>query len=60
MIEGTCGARAAKCLCIKSEDHVENGDDVHACDPKSCGGSWRGDMEGGDFEPVTFPLLGAL
>ena len=51
-----CEATAARCKCIKPADHVADGDDIHACDPYECGGSWRGVM-GQDFEPVTFPLI---
>lgn len=52
---GTCGATAYRCRCIKAAGHVEDGDDVHGCDPDECGGSWRGSEEADDFAPVTFP-----
>lgn len=49
-----CGEEAARCRCVKESGHIEAGDLVHACVP-GCGGSWTGDHDGDDFEPVTFP-----
>jgi len=51
-----CGAKVACCVCVKPEGHVGAGDEIHACDPEACGGSWRGEWP--DFTPVTFPLIG--
>lgn len=50
-----CGAAASRCVCVKAPGHVEAGDDVHACVPGECGGSWRGSEDADDFAPVTFP-----
>ena len=50
-----CDATAAKCQCIKELGHVEAGDEVHACGPEECGGSWKGSQEDGTFEVVTLP-----
>lgn len=47
-----CGARASECICIGPPEHV--GHDPHAC---KCGGSWRGSLDGDDFEVVTLPDL---
>ena len=42
-----CGAVATECICIEISDH-----DTHRCE---CGGQWRGDIDGDDFEFVAFP-----
>lgn len=58
--DALCGARARRCACIKPVGHAAAGDDVHACNPETCGGSWRGTFDTDDFEVVSFPLLGLL
>lgn len=50
----TCGARVARCCCVKAAGHAEAGDSVHGCDA-GCGGSWAGSLDAGTFEVVTFP-----
>lgn len=46
-----CGAVAERCICDLPPDHVERGE-PHLC---KCTGSWRGDLDGDDFEIVTWP-----
>lgn len=56
-----CDARAHRCRCHKDAGHVDAGDDVHACPPDRCTGSWTGDYDsggvdaGGTFQIVTLP-----
>lgn len=52
-----CGQQAAACICIKQPGHVEAGDEVHACDPDRCGGSWTGSEGADDFNVASFPGL---
>ena len=44
-----CGARAAKCMCMKPEGHD---DDVHECGPE-CGGAWA--VRDGEFVVIELP-----
>jgi hypothetical protein len=55
-VEGeiVCGAQAARCFCDLPPHAV---DVAHVC---SCGGSWLGDAEGDDFQPVRFPPIFGL
>lgn len=50
----TCGATEASCRCVKPRGHITDGDDLHACDPDGCGGSWRVSPDGA-FVAVTYP-----
>ena len=49
LVEGAviCGAEAEKCVCTRTDCDGE-----HHC---QCGGKWRGDINGNDFEIVSFP-----
>jgi hypothetical protein len=48
-----CDVAVAMCRCHKDIGHVEDGDEVHACNPKLCTGQWKGTEP--DFVPVVFP-----
>jgi hypothetical protein len=52
-VEGValCDQRASYCRCREAAGH----DGPHAC---PCGGAWTGDIDGGDFKIVDFPLTG--
>jgi hypothetical protein len=49
------GAQAARCICVKDPGHEDTGDEVHACDPETCGGSWSGTYDQDSFEVHSFP-----
>lgn len=49
----TCDLRVFRCRCVKPVGHVDEGDEVHACDA-GCGGSWRGESEE-TMEVVSLP-----
>jgi hypothetical protein len=46
--EVICGQTEASCHCILDPGHIE----PHRCE---CGGQWRGDGDGDDFEYVADP-----
>lgn len=56
-IEGVviCGATAAMCTCTKPVGHVEDGDEIHACNPKACTGQWTGTFGEDGWTPVVAP-----
>jgi len=55
--EVQCGAVAESCVCVLAPHGPEV---AHTCDVNVCGGQWRGDLGGDDFEVVRFPRFGGV
>lgn len=49
--DAECGARADGCVCSALAGHEARGEPHRCC----CGGTWRGDFDGDDYEVIELP-----